>query len=241
MSSFVVRIDDMGALLQSWRLLLPNAPRGQVFTFNREVLRTMSQWPRIKWFYYCDDQNGNTIRVYDAEHLQRFGGSHYLEADGVRQEHFERVIIRGRNMWSGDEGDLTNQDSLRNQFRNNPAWRRFSARRAPLRSGMQPPAHVPVQPSPPDPPETADIQRGMSRNVRLWYFEKLNQLPDFNPVQNQFVETDGTLWEYTLDNRVREGSVPYRGLLEMLANGHLQPSSMVHQLGATKWVKASRA
>ena len=71
-----------------------------------------------------------SIRLYDTEHFNHFGGSYYLEPDGYRKEHFERVILRGRKMWSGDQAKLDRPDSLRNRFRNNPAWRRFSARSA---------------------------------------------------------------------------------------------------------------
>jgi hypothetical protein len=178
MSSFVVRIPDMNALTKSWSALLAAGPGGQKFTFNKKVGNTLKAWPRIKWFYYCDDQDGNTIRIYDNAHLGHFGGSHYLEPDGVRKEHFERVIIRGRNMWSGDEAKLNVEKSLRNRFRNNPAWRLFSARRAPLKPEMLPPPRVRVRPGP---SRTADIQGGMRREVRLWYFEAVNQIPEFDP------------------------------------------------------------
>ena len=189
MSSFVVRIPDMGALMLSWRELLSGAT-GQKYEYNEQVLRTLGEWPRIKWFYYCDDQNGNTIRIYDAEHLRHFGGSHYLNLDGVRKGHYERVIFRGEKMWSGDQAELNIGDSLRNRFRNNPAWQIFGARRAPLRAEMQVPTGVEVRLAS---TRTADIQAGMLRKVRLWYFEAVNQLPEFNPAEEGDIESFGDL------------------------------------------------
>jgi hypothetical protein len=178
MSSFVVRIDDMGAFIDSWQELLKN-PQAQVFTVNNQVFQTLDEWPRIKFFYYCDDQDGNTIRLYDTEHFNHFGGSSYLEPDGYRKEHFERVIIRGRNMWSGDQAALNRPDSLRNRFRTNRAWKRFSARGAPLRAGTHPPPQLGM----PIHRGTVDIQGGMLRERRLWYFESVNQLPAFDPAE----------------------------------------------------------
>lgn len=182
MSSFVARIDDVPALLDSWEQMLKEANGAQEFTVNEDVFATLDQWPRIKWFYYCDDQDGNTIRIYDKEHLDHFGGSYYLEPDGYRKEHFERVIIRGRKMWSGDQAALNRPNSLRNRFRNNPAWKLYSARQAPIRPGTQPPTELEMQVRRGN-PSTVDIQAGMVREHRLWYFESLNQLPAFDPQQ----------------------------------------------------------
>jgi len=157
MGSFVVRIDDMNALLHSWDELLRNH-EGYKRTWNKDACLTLNQkWPRIKFMYYCDDYDGNTIRIYDTEHFNHFGGSHYLEPDGHSKGHYERVIIRGKNMWSGDQ---TNPDSLKERFRNNPAWQRFRAKKAPLRTGG-----------------TTNIYDGPDRGVRLRYFESVNQPP----------------------------------------------------------------
>lgn len=199
MPSFVVRIPDMKALMRSWKALLANGPGGQWFTLNKEVLRSLNQWPRIKWYYYCDDANGNTIRIYDTEHLQRYGGSNYLESYSVR-EHFERVIIRGHNMWSGEQAKLKDEDSLRKQFRNNAAWRLFSASSAPLKPDMNAPNGVHFVHLKVGPPRTANIMAGMDLNVRLWYFEAVNQLPEFDP---PFPEFDPPV-EHSLDDLLDE-------------------------------------
>jgi hypothetical protein len=181
MSSFIVRIDNLGALLRQWKELLTDR-KGPTFILNEQVLKKLSQWPRIKWFYYCDDRDGNTIRLYDTEHLSQYGQCYYLESNHWSKEHYERVVIRGRRMWSGTEADVKRTDSLRLRFRRESPWRIYGARRAPLR---------PVMPAMPQlqfdvhcrvgNPSTVDIQGGMCRDLRLWYFEAINQLPLFSP------------------------------------------------------------
>ena len=109
MASFVARIADMKDLMDSWADLLADSEGPQVFVANESVFATLEEWPRIRWFYYCDDQNGNTIRLYDTEHFSHFGGGYYLEEDGVGREHRERVIIRGENMWGGKQVDKNGQ------------------------------------------------------------------------------------------------------------------------------------
>ena len=103
----------MKALLDSWADLLEDSEGPQVFAANEGVFATLDRWPRIRWFYYCDDHNGNTIRLYDTEHFSHFGGGYYLEEDGVGREHRERVIIRGENMWGGKQVDKNGPDSPR--------------------------------------------------------------------------------------------------------------------------------
>ena len=129
MAMFVVRIEDMSALIASWETLLLEACGG--LTRSQPVFDTLDQWPRIKWFYYCDNRNGNTIRLYDTEHMAQVGTSpydghhYYLEHDDRGREHFERVIIRGEHMWPGEEANLGNRESLINRFRRNPLWKRW--------------------------------------------------------------------------------------------------------------------
>src|ERR1700693_2513861 len=180
--SFVVQINDMNALLESWNQMLATANGSQVFTMNDEVLQTLSEWPRIRFFYYCDNDNGNTLRIYDTEHFERFGGSSYLERDESQsQGHYERVILRGKNMWAVDEANLKRPQSLRKRFRDNPAWVIFSASQAPIRPGSHPPVELGLRVVRRGNLSTVDIERGMVRERRLWYFESLNQLPVFNP------------------------------------------------------------
>lgn len=177
MASFVAHIPDIHQFLDSWEALLKDASGQQELTANEQVVADLHNWARIKFFYYCDDQNGNTLRLYDTEHFKQFGNGYYLEPDGHRKEHFERVIWRGRNMWSGDEANDKRPDSLLARFRKNSAWRLFPARQAPLRPDVDPPKELEVKVR----QGKADIQAGMSREVRLWYFESVNQLPAFDP------------------------------------------------------------
>ncbi len=152
MSSFVARIDSMAQLLKSWNTLLEGRS-GVAFTFNEDVLNSFDQWPRIKWFYYCDDQDGNTIRLYDTEHFLRFGGAQYLE-NGSDNGHYERVFIRGRHLWMKDEtASLIRPPSLRDRFRHNHVWELWRANVAPAPSGR------------------INIQSGIDRELRLRYFE----------------------------------------------------------------------
>jgi hypothetical protein len=177
MASFVVRIPDIQKFLDGWESLLNGASGQQELTANEQVVADLHKWPRLQWFYYCDDQNGNTLRLYDSDHFSKHGSGYYLEPDGRRKEHFERVIWRGRNMWSGDEADHKRPESLLARFRKHSAWQLFPARHAPLPSGVEPPKELGVKLR----QRTVDIQAGMSREIRLWYFETVNRLPAFDP------------------------------------------------------------
>jgi hypothetical protein len=158
----------MGELLESWNTLLEGRS-GFEFSYNQRVLETLDQWPRIKWCYYCDDHDGNTIRLYDTEHFFSFGGVQYLE-NGKTDGHYERVIIRGKHLWSKDEVKRLRASSLRDQFRNNPRWESWFATSAP--------AH---HPGGVFRPQTKDIRTGSDRHLRLSYFEHpiRNNLPPF--------------------------------------------------------------
>jgi len=45
-----------------------------------------------------------------------------------------------------------------------------------------------------------------------------------------------TSWEYTDDNRHRLGPVTFHRLREMAASREIQPTDMIHQVGAQKWI-----
>ena len=60
------------------------------------------RWDRIKWFYFCDDHWGNTVRLFDEEHFREGrNASLYLERKnrishlGTRED---RVLIRTENI-----------------------------------------------------------------------------------------------------------------------------------------------
>src|SRR6266446_7688097 len=141
--SYIVQIDDMAALMESWKQLLKAASGSQELTRSEEVFRTLKEWPHIRFFYYNDNADGNSLRIYDTEHFKHFGGRHYLEPDdGQGKEHFERVILRGKNMWADDEANPKNPRSLKERFRDNPAWVIFPATRAPIRPDSPPPVEL---------------------------------------------------------------------------------------------------
>ena len=184
--SYVARIADMRALLDSWADLLRDTEGSQVFSANERVFATLEDWPRIKWFYYCDDRNGNTIRLYDTEHFNHFGGGYYLEERGSGQEQFERVIIRGENMWGGEQVDGERPDSMKRRFREESAWELFRVARSPLRPGFQPPENLLTRHrvwADREGNRAINIQAGMNCPLRLWYFKHLNQVSafDFSP------------------------------------------------------------
>src|ERR1700677_1641494 len=59
------------------------------------------QWNRIQWFYYCDDFQGITIRLYDKEHFGRNRNALlYLETDPIGHDVKlpDRVLLRGENL-----------------------------------------------------------------------------------------------------------------------------------------------
>ena len=182
MASFVARIPDMKALLDSWADLLEDSEGPQVFAANEGVFATLDRWPRIRWFYYCDDHNGNTIRLYDTEHFSHFGGGFYLEEGGRGQEHFERVIIRGENMWGREHADAHPPDPLQERFREESAWELFNVARSPLRPGFHPPENLltrqRVQADREGNP-AINIQAGVNCPLRLWYFEHVNHQSAF--------------------------------------------------------------
>jgi len=174
--SYVVKIDDMQKLLSKWKELLAEADVNPEFSYNDTVLKELSQWPRIKWFYYCDNADGNTIRIYDTEHLNHYGGAYYLETNTWSNEHYERVIIRGRRMWFDNSANDQLESQLRDRFRQESPWRLFGARSAPIRPEMDPPDGINVRYSTNSPSSRlVDIQTGTDRDTRLWYFHGQNQ------------------------------------------------------------------
>lgn len=56
-------------------------------------------WKRIRWYYYCDNERGNTIRLYDSEHFSQHEDA-YLEllGSGKHGSFVDRVLLRGENL-----------------------------------------------------------------------------------------------------------------------------------------------
>jgi hypothetical protein len=76
--------DPTGIITISWHK--PYTPRARhrndlvtpkacpSFQYKDGLLDTlvMPQWRRVMWYYYCDDDYGNTIRLYDWEHFHHY-------------------------------------------------------------------------------------------------------------------------------------------------------------------------
>jgi hypothetical protein len=63
-----------------------------VFHYDPQVVTGLkhSTWARIRWFYYCDQQGGNTIRLYDREFFDN--------SERLYEETQSCVILRGENL-----------------------------------------------------------------------------------------------------------------------------------------------
>lgn len=103
MASYVVRIDDIAKVIAGMEQLAREV--GGTLKYKKRVIDTLSSEPyrRIRWFYYCDDLVGNTIRLYDNEFVNKFG---YLY-----QDQKSRVVLRGTGL--GNEPDATKQAMLK--------------------------------------------------------------------------------------------------------------------------------
>jgi len=71
--------------------------------FKRGMLESLrgDQWKRIRWYYYCDNDFGNTIRLYDTEHFTIPGNpARYLELENSGKDgpYPDRVLIRSENI-----------------------------------------------------------------------------------------------------------------------------------------------
>lgn len=77
------------------------------FHFKGEIVRELQrrEWKRIRWFYYCDQQDGNTIRLYDREFFARFKHLYWAQGD--------YVILRGNELGTPyDKVKVTIRDEL---------------------------------------------------------------------------------------------------------------------------------
>ncbi len=95
MGSYVVRIDDIAEVIRQMDVYA--GKRGGVLSYNIELIKQLAskEFERIRWFYYCDDRDGNTIRLYDTQFFNKF--NHYYDDSNYR------VILRGKNLGSDNE------------------------------------------------------------------------------------------------------------------------------------------
>lgn len=133
MNSFAFRLDDgqtLSGLLDRWRQLYQCCTvscddRGPIpgdnddwsdrwcddprsLAVREDILRSLDgEWQRIKWFYYNDNADGISIRVYDRDHLDSYArgegdARYYLQEDSYNRrkqqwgkEQFRYLIVRG--------------------------------------------------------------------------------------------------------------------------------------------------
>jgi MoxR-like ATPase len=92
--SYVVKADDIQDLIKQIEELRPATAR---LNYRKDLLErfTEPEFQRIKWFFYCDDKQGNTIRVFDTGFLKRYGKI-------LDNEH---ILLSGNELGNAD-GDL---------------------------------------------------------------------------------------------------------------------------------------
>jgi hypothetical protein len=90
MGSYVVKTDDIREVIRQMKEL----KGAGALKYDQDLLNHLmeDEYRRIKWFFYCDDKEGNTIRVFDRQFFERF------------RSFFEEkyVLLRGKNL--GNEG-----------------------------------------------------------------------------------------------------------------------------------------
>lgn len=181
MGSYVIEVDNLESLFKKWVARIksagggkPTASKGDdglyihwpqplvgsetpLFWLNPDLWKSLgdSRFRRIRWFYYCDDARGNTIRLYDSEHfschpelyVEKEASGNWL---GKNQSWPDRVLFRSNEI--GDEGGKLKGDMIKDL--NGRIWAATQA----------PPI---VQ------PHTVNIMRMCKRffNKRLVYFQ----------------------------------------------------------------------
>jgi 5-methylcytosine-specific restriction protein B len=104
--TYVCKTENLGELIREMKKLAENVHREEEITKPRfypeppvikEIIEKLNspKYKRIKWFLYCDQQDGNTIRLYDSEFYDKFKNL-YKEPDTY-------VILRGKNLGSVEE------------------------------------------------------------------------------------------------------------------------------------------
>src|SRR4051812_30202285 len=90
--SYVVKTDDIRDLMEQIDGLKPPAA---TLDYKKDLLDRLREpeFRRIKWFFYCDDKDGNTIRVFDSRFLQQYGRL-------FREKH---LLLRGEKLGSKGE------------------------------------------------------------------------------------------------------------------------------------------
>lgn len=99
MASYVARSENITRVIQQMNRL---AEATGTIEFHPDLIPALTSGENrpLKWFYYCDDRNGITIRLYDEEFRKQHGR--------IFQTYETYVILRGKNL--GTDRDRTKRE-----------------------------------------------------------------------------------------------------------------------------------
>ena len=91
MGSYVVKTEDICEVIRRREALKGPAA---TLDYKQDLVNHLreDEYRRVKWFFYCDDKYGNTIRVFDHQFLEEYGS--LLK---------KKVLVEGKNL--GREGE----------------------------------------------------------------------------------------------------------------------------------------
>jgi MoxR-like ATPase len=103
MGSHVVKTDDIREVIKQMEALKGPAA---TLDYKQDLLNHLmeDEYRRVKWFFYCDDRQGNTIRVFDRRFLKEYANL-FKTVDSEKH-----VLLRGEKF--GKEGDATKRGVL---------------------------------------------------------------------------------------------------------------------------------
>jgi len=103
MGSHVVKTDDIREVI---RRMQDHKGSTGTFDYRMELVEHLlePEFRRVRWFFYCDDRQGNTIRVFDREFLKEYGNL-FKSVDSEKH-----VLLCGHDL--GEESDATKREIL---------------------------------------------------------------------------------------------------------------------------------
>ncbi len=151
MGSYIVKSANLREVVRQWRQLAQQLKPGHRFDLRESLFDHLEQpqFQRIQWFYYCDNDQGVTIRLYDRAFTAAHNGD-YIDQDDC--------VLRGIGL--GDEQDNLKRQMLalfdeheRRILSGGPDRRKtrsdfFEARNKPGKNGSGPPVKPPINPPP---------------------------------------------------------------------------------------------
>jgi hypothetical protein len=105
MSSYAVRTPNLPALIEQWKRMADEAGEVPRFRVHQRLLDALGGAPTVQWFYYCDDREGISFKLYDWELIAR----HAAQRRELRGED-DYLIVQGERL--GPEGP----DTLKERF-----------------------------------------------------------------------------------------------------------------------------